>query len=501
MQTLLLLPALFLPLPSASGPSEVVVVRVDLPEPGPCLTPEEWDETRAAAERNLAELSARSLLPPGAPSRSVLFEWPLRAANGLDDFGYHVISGFPDLEDVVPGGLLDYECGQRTYDGHNGTDSVLWPFWWYKMDHDQVEIVAAAAGVIFDKADGYDDRSCTAGGSSNKVAIRHADGTMAWYLHMKKWSVTTKLVGESVAVGEYLGIVASSGHSGLPHLHFDLRDENWVTFDPHEGPCNDLVGGSRWVDQRPYYDCAVNAVYTHSAPPVFPLCPQQEIPNFRNRFAAGDTVYYAIYHRDLLFGQVAHYAILRPDGSTADEGDYGIDDPHYAACYALVSYPLPPGAPGGTWTVGVDYEGRHYEHEFVVSPEATDAIRRASATFRNVGSNPASYDAVTPPVLGTTYRGTVDLAGTTGHALAVLVGYSTPVTFPLSGGQTLLVNIGDPAGELLGQLPLSGPVATYHIPLPPDAALVGFEAFTQALHLGGIQPFALSNAQDLFLGY
>ncbi len=124
----------------------------------------------------------------------------------------------------------------------------------------------------------------------------------------------------------------------------------------------------------------------------------------------------------------------------------------------------------------------------------------AHAEHRNAGTNPSSYDVASLPVLGATYTGTVDLAGTTGHAFAVLVGYSSPMTFPLAGGQTLLVNIADPNGELLAQPPLAGPVATYDIPVPVDAALAGFEAFTQALHFGGVQPIALSNAQDLFLG-
>ncbi len=124
----------------------------------------------------------------------------------------------------------------------------------------------------------------------------------------------------------------------------------------------------------------------------------------------------------------------------------------------------------------------------------------ASATFRNAGVNPASYAAVTLPVLGTTYTGTVDLAGTSGHDFAWLVGYATPFTLPLGGGQTLLVNVADPDGELLMQPMLPGPVATYHLPVPSDVAFVGFTLSSQALHVGGIQPFAGSNAQDLFLG-
>jgi hypothetical protein len=173
-----------------------------------------------------------------------------------------------------------------------------------------------------------------------------------------------------VAAGEYLGIVGSSGNSGLPHLYFDLRDENWDTFDPYEGPCNEDTSASWWVDQRPYFDSAINAVRTHSAPPVFPPCPEQEIPNFRDEFAPADSVYFAIYHRDILSGQVTWFGVLRPDESIADSGSYSISDPHYAAAYALRSYQLPHVAPLGTWRIVVDYEGERYEHPFTVEAAA-----------------------------------------------------------------------------------------------------------------------------------
>ncbi|MEW6074256.1 MAG: hypothetical protein AB1726_16890 [Planctomycetota bacterium] len=125
----------------------------------------------------------------------------------------------------------------------------------------------------------------------------------------------------------------------------------------------------------------------------------------------------------------------------------------------------------------------------------------ASAIFRTAGANPASHVAGSLPVLGTIYAAAVDLAGTTGHDLAWLVGYSTPITLPLGGGQVLLVDATDPHGELLLQPMLPGPLATFAIPVPADLAFLGFFAATQALHWGGGQPFALSNALDLFLGY
>ncbi len=124
----------------------------------------------------------------------------------------------------------------------------------------------------------------------------------------------------------------------------------------------------------------------------------------------------------------------------------------------------------------------------------------AHATFRNAGANPASHAAVTLPVLGTTYSATVDLGGTTGHALAWLVGFSAPLTFPLGSGPVVLVDFTDSAGELLMQTLVAGPVAAFDVPVPPDPVLAGFEAATQAVHFGGGQPFDLSNAQDLFLG-
>jgi len=157
-------------------------------------------------------------------------------------------------------------------------------------------------------------------------------------------------------------------------------------------------------------------------------------------------------------------------------------------------YPLATMIEGTTRTDWVQDTGRidvgfHY------------TIPASSATFRNRGLNPASHTALSTPRLGTTYSCRVDLAGTTGHDLAWLAGFETPLTLTLGGGQTILANVADPSGELLMQPMLPGPVATYNLPVPNDLAFVGFECSTQALHLGGVQPFALSNAQDLFLGY
>jgi len=124
----------------------------------------------------------------------------------------------------------------------------------------------------------------------------------------------------------------------------------------------------------------------------------------------------------------------------------------------------------------------------------------ASATPRNAGMNPDSYEVIDLAVLGDTYLGVIRATATTGHSRAWLFGFSTPTTLSLSGGQTLLVNVADPSGELLGQLPMPGHVAIYALPVPSDPMLSGFEIHSQALHFGNVQPFALSNAQHLIVG-
>ncbi len=125
----------------------------------------------------------------------------------------------------------------------------------------------------------------------------------------------------------------------------------------------------------------------------------------------------------------------------------------------------------------------------------------ASVTFRNGGANPASYSALNLPKLGSTFLATVDLVGTTGHNLALVVGYTSSLTMTLGGGQELLVNIADPGGEVLGLAATAGPIAGFGLPIPNDAALSGTAVYTQAAHFGGVAPFALGNALDLVLGF
>ena len=117
----------------------------------------------------------------------------------------------------------------------------------------------------------------------------------------------------------------------------------------------------------------------------------------------------------------------------------------------------------------------------------------ATATVRNAFTNPVSLSS-TLPILGSTWTATVDLAQT-GHATAILVARSLPATLPLGGGQTVLCT-----GTKLDSASAPGPEAVFTNAIPNDLALCGFTLCVQAVHLGAVTPFALSNALDLVVG-
>lgn len=362
--------------------------RLDETPELPCLTDAQRAAIKADLAASVADLLARGLLPAPDPAAAVTgLVWPVRAAAHVHDPGVHGISGFVDQDPAFPDQLLDYNCGDRTYDlasgyNHQGTDIFTWPFGWHKMDGDDVEIVASAPGVIIQKYDGNFDRQCGFGaGNWNAVYVQHADGSIAWYGHMKDGSPTTKAVGQSVAAGEYLGVVGSSGNSTGPHLHLELYDPSGSLVDPYTGACNSMNASSWWLDQPPYYDSALNALRTGSAAPEFQNCPTPAITGEELFFQAGDLVYFSAYYRDQLNGQTSTYRILRPDGSLWREWTGTMTAPHYAASYWWWSWLLPGDAQDGWWTFRVLYQGTTTDRLFAVGdagPTAAGAVPAAA---------------------------------------------------------------------------------------------------------------------------
>lgn len=400
--------------------------------PGPVevrdeLTEAHRAEIRRTLDANVADLRTRGLLPE-ATAAEVPLGWPLRAADGLMDPGVHGTSNFVDLDPANPGSILDYTCGARTYDqtgyNHAGIDYFTWPFGWAKMDSSEVEVVAAADGVIIGKDGGRPDRSCQLNGTQwNAVYVQHADGSVAWYGHLKRGSLTTQPVGASVAAGEYLGVVGSSGNSTGPHLHFELYDAEGQIVEPHAGPCNDATPTSWWIEQRPYYDSAINALYTHTIPPAFPSCPNTvDRPNLDDEFYPGESVITAAYYRDQLAGQATTYEVLRPDGSTFDMWTHASGATHYAASYWYWTTALPLDAPTGTWTFRATFEGQTAAHAFAVLPPvgAEDVPEAPTFALRPPVPNPTAGGATLDLVVDRPQRVRAVVLDALGRAVATL---------------------------------------------------------------------------------
>lgn len=349
------------------------------------LAPEQRIRMDIDAERNIAQLADRGLLAQPKVSTIPIadLQWPLRSVPGFEQFDYHGTKNFVDHDSRFPGFTLDYQCGSRTYDlasgyNHAGTDYYLWPFPWLMMDQGDVEIVAAAPGILTGRADGNFDRNCAIASSTdpNFVRLLQDDGLTAIYLHMRNGSVTNLPIGAHVAAGDYLGTVGSSGQSSGPHLHFELRDANGTVIDPRHGQCNETP--DRWTVFQPYEDPHIDSLSTHAAEPNQIVCGYvggknfQDTPNYKTVFAPGDALWVFASYRDQRDGQVTQFTILRPDGSVFQNWPFDPSSqnnplPFYSGSAYDWQYTLPADAPTGVWTITAVFQGQTYTRTFVVS--------------------------------------------------------------------------------------------------------------------------------------
>ena len=297
------------------------------------------------------------------------FILPVELKEGLTDEGFYSITAYVDHDTLYPNFLLDYECGDLTYDldngyNHTGTDYFPWPFPWHKMYNDEVEIVAAAPGILVVKQDGNFDQHCEENTEPwNGVCILHDDGSRAWYVHAKKNSLTEKFVGEEIAQGEYLGIVGSSGSSLSPHLHFEVYDSDNNLIDPFTGPCNNEIEDSWWIDQLPYKDAGVNKISTNFNLPVFPECPEEEILNESDEFYPGDSIYLMSYFRNISYNDTVEVTIYRPDNSVFSTSVWYSPDDFYTASW-LSFFIMLQDVEFGDWKYSLKYKDITYEHLF-----------------------------------------------------------------------------------------------------------------------------------------
>ncbi len=191
-------------------------------------------------------------------------------------------------------GILDYHCGNKTYDGHQGTDFVIRSF--FAMDKG-IDVLAAADGVVIDVKDGFFDReksSDISKGFGNYIAIKHFNGYFSYYAHLAKGSIVVS-IGDTLKAGDTIAKVGSSGNSTDPHLHFELWYDSVQLVDPFEGTC----GNSRslWLEMLPY-DTSFH-IWTSGLTNFIPTLDElREEPKKLNHFTNADEfiTYWAILY-------------------------------------------------------------------------------------------------------------------------------------------------------------------------------------------------------------
>jgi murein DD-endopeptidase MepM/ murein hydrolase activator NlpD len=109
----------------------------------------------------------------------------------------------------------------------NGTVTSGFGWRWGRM-HEGIDIAAPTGTPIWAAAAGTVIHSGWLGGYGNLVVVDHGNGLATAYAHASAILVG---VGQSVAQGETVSLVGSTGNSSGPHLHFEVR-VNGTAVDP-----------------------------------------------------------------------------------------------------------------------------------------------------------------------------------------------------------------------------------------------------------------------------
>jgi len=312
-----------------------------------CIPQAQRDAIAAAAAANTAPPRGPRLADAGpAP-------YPFQPIAGTvwqDRF----IMNFVDLDSSS--GILDWDCTDFTYDGHQGHDLKLRHFGEQDVG---VPVFAALDGTVVARHDGEFDRNTSLNPSAvaNYVILDHGGGHQSLYWHMRSNSVAVAL-GEFVRAGTQLGLAASSGYSDAPHLHFESR-LNGVVYEPYAGNCQTSTP-SRWVSQTPIRrDTSLGLFAMHGTNNVSPFLPEN--PPRKGTFVrtgSPQTVSCWNILYNLPANSTYRFRYKRPDGSVFfDPGTFNFNNATaYRSAQSWWDYTLNPDT-SGTWTMDMFING------------------------------------------------------------------------------------------------------------------------------------------------
>jgi len=142
---------------------------------------------------------------------------------------YCAATGPEDLSQYPPAAQSPYRlpwaAGQtrRCVQGNRGVVSHRG---WEQFAYDfgmpvGTDVLAARGGKVFKVVVEHDGHGHL--WPNNLIAIRHDDGTLGWYLHLRQNGSRVK-VGEEVGQGQVIAESGFVGNAMMPHLHFHVTD-------------------------------------------------------------------------------------------------------------------------------------------------------------------------------------------------------------------------------------------------------------------------------------
>jgi murein DD-endopeptidase MepM/ murein hydrolase activator NlpD len=199
----------------------------------------ETTSPRASTPRasNIANRVSRA--QPAAEQSGASIDSELLAAAPLSPDAYIPAQRSAEPQVVSPDMPLLPDAGEYLPEAPNRFNGYIWPArgtvtsqfgWRWGRMHNGVDVagpvgtpvVAAAPGVI-------EQAGWNSGGFGNLVEIRHADGSMTRYAHNNSLNVSA---GQTVAQGQQIAEMGSTGYSTGPHLHFEVHPDGGAAVNP-----------------------------------------------------------------------------------------------------------------------------------------------------------------------------------------------------------------------------------------------------------------------------
>jgi murein DD-endopeptidase MepM/ murein hydrolase activator NlpD len=374
----------------------------------------------------------------GATGLPAKFIWPMAGVQGKD---WSVVN-YNDVDPRV-GSNIDFNGGLFQYDGHDAFDIALPNF--ARMDAGVPE-VAAAAGTVTEVVDDEFDRDT--GGPNpppgNHIAIDHGGGWETIYYHIGKFTALVK-PGDTVAAGQPIALVGSSGNSTDAHLHFAVY---------HNGlPVETMYAPATYFVDPPVYEANLPSSVTDAGVTNSdPLADIKERPDEVTVFptAAAQDVWF--WYRENHVSATDNYLIkwYRPDGTLNTTLPYapGATYPYEIGRWFLSAATV--DAHPGVWHVALELNG-------------AELVRKAFTVTAGAGAPELHLE-----------QGTDD----------IISGRTTPIDFGS-------VAAGGTAKQLAFAVsnPGTAPLTLSGLQLPPGYSLVG--AFPASVPAGGSATFTL----------